>query len=214
MTGHIKHMGNANIRERLLDAGLETLHRRGFNGCGVQEITEHAGVPKGSFYNHFASKEALGAAVLERYWEQRAESVLRLLEETNVGPRERLRRYFSILAANMAKRSYRSGCLIGNLGAELSDQSELVRDSLVTVFAGWTKAIEACIREAQRMGEVRVDCDAAVLASFLIDAWEGAVLRAKVVKSEAPFKEFNEVVFEMLLAPALKPSEESHDTLQ
>ena len=57
-------MAKANVRERLLDAGLETLHRCGFNGCGVQEIAETAGVPKGSFYNHFESKEALGAAVL------------------------------------------------------------------------------------------------------------------------------------------------------
>jgi|SRR6516164_4874142 TetR/AcrR family transcriptional repressor of nem operon len=73
-------MAKINVRERLLDAGLETLHRCGFNGCGVQEIAETAGVPKGSFYNHFESKEALGAAVLERYWEQRGGSMLRLLE--------------------------------------------------------------------------------------------------------------------------------------
>src|SRR6516162_778949 len=100
-------MAKANVRERLLDAGLETLHRRGFNGCGVQEITEAAGVPKGSFYNHFESKEAM--------------------------------------AAKMAKRGYTGGCLIGNLCAELSDQSKLVSDHLAAVFAGWTEAVETCI---------------------------------------------------------------------
>jgi TetR/AcrR family transcriptional repressor of nem operon len=192
-------MAKASVRERLLDAGLETLHRRGFNGCGVQEITENAGVPKGSFYNHFESKEALGAAVVERYWQQRAGSALRLLDEPDVRPRERLCRYFAAMAANMAKRGYTGGCLIGNLGTELSDQSELVRDGLAAVFAGWTEAIEACIREAQRKGEIREDCDAPVLASFLISAWEGAVLRAKVVKNVAPFEEFNEIVFGKLL---------------
>lgn len=198
-TGHIPLMRQANVRERLIDAGLDTLHRRGFNGCGVQEITSNAGVPKGSFYNHFESKEALGAAVVERYWQQRAGSVLRLLEDSDVRPRERLYRYFAAMAANMAKRGYTGGCLIGNLGIELSDQSELVRADLATVFVGWTEAVEACVREGQREGQLRVDCDATVLASFLINAWEGAVLRAKVVKNGAPFEEFNQIVFGKLL---------------
>jgi TetR/AcrR family transcriptional repressor of nem operon len=193
-------MPKANARERLLDAGIETLHRRGFNGCGVQEIVETAGVPKGSFYNHFESKEALGVAVLERYWQQRAGSQLSLLEQPDIRPRERLSRYFATLVAKMAKRSYTGGCLIGNLGSELSDQSELVRDRVARVFAGWVETIEVCIREGQREGDIRADCDAAVLASFLVNAWEGAVLRAKVVKNGGPFEEFNQVVFGKLLA--------------
>ena len=195
-------MAKANVRERLLDAGLETLHRRGFNGCGVQEITEAAGVPKGSFYNHFESKEALGAAVLDRYWQQRADTSLRILDDAKVRSRERLRSYFAAMAAKMAKRGYTGGCLIGNLGAELSDQSKLVSDRLAAVFAGWTEAVETCIRDGQREGEIPADYDASVLASFLINAWEGAVLRAKVEKNGIPFEEFDQVVFEKLLASA------------
>ena len=198
-------MAKGNVRERLLDAGLETLHRRGFNGCGVQEITQAAGVPKGSFYNHFESKEALGAAVLDRYWQQRAAAVLRVLEESDTGPRERLRRYFGAMAANMTKLGYTGGCLIGNLGAELSDQSRLVCNRVAAVFAGWTTAVETCIRDGQRQGEIRADCDATVLASFLINAWEGAVLRAKVEKKGTPFEEFEEIVFEKLLTSSANP---------
>jgi len=198
-------MARANVRERLLDAGVEIFHRCGFNGCGVQEITEAAGVPKGSFYNHFASKEALGAAVLDRYWQQRAGAVVHILEDDEVRPRERLRRHFAAMAASMAKRSYTGGCLIGNLGAELSDHSKLVCERLAAVFAGWTGAVESCIRQAQQEGDIRADCDARVLAAFLINAWEGAVLRAKVDKNAAPFEEFNEVVFGKLLPPASNP---------
>jgi len=103
------------------------------------------------------------------------------------------------------KRGYVGGCLIGNLGAELSDHSELVRDGLNVIFAGWTEAVEACIRDGQRAHEIRADFDAAVLASFLINAWEGAILRAKVAKNGAPFDEFNEVVFRKLLFPPSTP---------
>src|SRR5713101_8636342 len=68
-TGHIVIcMARANVREKLVTAGLDTLYRRGFNGCGVEDITRAAGVPKGSFYNYFESKEALGIEVLERFW--------------------------------------------------------------------------------------------------------------------------------------------------
>jgi TetR/AcrR family transcriptional repressor of nem operon len=188
------------VRERLLDAGLETLPCCGLNGSGVQEIAETAGVPKGTFYNHFESKEALGVAVLERYWEQRGGSMLRLLEERDIGSRERLFRYFAALATNMANRGYTGGCLIGNLGAELSDHSELVRDGIARVFAGWTEALETCIQEGQNLGEISGDYDAKLLASFLINAWEGAILRSKVVKNSAPLEEFNQIVFGKLLA--------------
>ena len=58
------------VRERLLEAGVQTFSKSGFNGCSVQDITDAAGVPKGSFYNHFESKEALGAAALEHYWSE------------------------------------------------------------------------------------------------------------------------------------------------
>jgi len=99
----------------------------------------------------------------------------------------------------MANRGYTGGCLIGNLGAELSDHSELVRDGVARAFAGWTEALETCIQEGQNLGEISGDYDAALLASFLINAWEGAVLRAKVQKNGASFKEFNQIVFGTLL---------------
>ena len=104
----------------------------------------------------------------------------------------------------MGKRAYAGGCLIGNLGAELSDQSELIRVGVEAAFSGWVKALELCIREGQSGGEIRADFDAAVLASFLINAWEGAILRAKVVKNSAPLEEFKQIVFGNLLASTEK----------
>ena len=59
-------MARPNTKEQILDAGMKALLEKGFNGVGVQEITAAAGVPKGSFYHHFARKEALGAEVNDR----------------------------------------------------------------------------------------------------------------------------------------------------
>jgi TetR/AcrR family transcriptional regulator, transcriptional repressor for nem operon len=115
-------MPKPNVREQIVVAGLEILHRRGFNGCGVQDITDAAGVPKGSFYNHFESKEALGVAVLDRYWQICGEQ-LRMLSDEPVPPLDRLRRYFESLAGIIAGQGYTRGCLIGNFSIELADAS-------------------------------------------------------------------------------------------
>jgi TetR/AcrR family transcriptional repressor of nem operon len=192
-------MAKPSVRERILDAAVESVRQRGYNGCGVQDITDAAGVPKGSFYNHFDSKEALGAAVVEQYWLRGACSSLRILSDETLRPIERLRRYFDAMAANMADRDYKCGCLIGNLSAELADQSRLVCDRLSAIYAGWTRSIETCLREAQRAGEIRADRDAATLASFLVNAWEGTVLRAKVDKDGDAHRQFQDIVFGTLL---------------
>ncbi|MBN9563193.1 MAG: TetR family transcriptional regulator C-terminal domain-containing protein [Alphaproteobacteria bacterium] len=192
-------MAKPSVRERLLDAAVEAVRQRGYNGCGVQDITDAAGVPKGSFYNHFDSKEALGAAIVEQYWQRGACSSLCVLSDESLPPIERLRRYFDMLAANMADRDYKCGCLIGNLSAELADQSRLVCDRLSAIYAGWTRSIETCLREAQRAGEIATGRDPAVLAAFLVNAWEGTVLRAKVDKEGTAYRQFQEIVFGVLL---------------
>lgn len=193
-------MSRPNVREKLLEAAVETIQRHGFNGCGVQDITHAAGVPKGSFYNHFESKEALGAEVIERYWEQRASSVLDVLTDATLRPVERLDRYFASIAEKMAARGFASGCLVGNLSAELSDQSTLIAERLSIVFDGWTRAMEACLREGQAAAEVRADLDPAMAARFLVNSLQGAILRARVDKSGTALADLEAIVRTTLLA--------------
>src|ERR1700712_1568403 len=110
-------MPRPNVREQLLDAGLKTLLEKGFNGCGVQEITEAAGVPKGSFYNHFESKEALGAEIVERFGQDGTRRTV--LTDRSIPALDRLRRYFTELNEVFVGLNYTCGCLLGNFSAEL-----------------------------------------------------------------------------------------------
>src|SRR4051794_27714177 len=71
------------MREEIVEAALERFHAHGFNAAGVKDITDTAGVPKGSFYNHFDSKEALALVALERYGESLR---MRMLTDTGVEP--------------------------------------------------------------------------------------------------------------------------------
>src|SRR5438046_10635014 len=113
-------MVRPNVREKIVDAGLKVLIEKGFNGCGVQDITDAAGVPKGSFYNHFESKEALGAEIVERYGKGNTRRAL--LFDTSVPPLERLQRHFESLNARLIDADFRRGCLLGNFSAEVANQ--------------------------------------------------------------------------------------------
>jgi TetR/AcrR family transcriptional repressor of nem operon len=188
-------MPRPSSREKILDAAVKTLYERGFNGCGVQDITDAAGVPKGSFYNHFESKEVMGAEALDRFWQRNGCGLLGILSDESVKPLERLERYFTVASSSLSDGGYRCGCLVGNLSAELADQSRLVRDRLASVFAGWTRPIELCLKEAQQAGEVRTDLDAKMLADFLVNAWQGAVLRSRVDKDGDAFAAFHSIIF-------------------
>jgi TetR/AcrR family transcriptional repressor of nem operon len=119
-------MSKPSLRDNILTAGLEALHSRGFNATSVQDITEAAGVPKGSFYNHFSSKEELGAAVVEQY-SARASKRCAILADASIAPLQRIRLYFEGLIAS-ARYPGTPGCLLGNFSAELSNQSPAIRE--------------------------------------------------------------------------------------
>jgi TetR/AcrR family transcriptional repressor of nem operon len=187
-------MPRPNVREQLIEAGLETLHLHGFNGSGVQDITDAAGVPKGSFYNHFESKEDLALQALERYWQNGA-GRRGVLSDTSLDPVERLRRHFRGLSDLAVRQKFQKGCMIGNFSTELSAQSKEVRDRLAGIYAAWSRAIESCVREAEKAGRVQPRLPAATIATFLLNAWEGAVLRSKVEQDKSPFDQFDRVVF-------------------
>lgn len=186
-------MPKPNVREQLMEAGLRTLHTQGFNGSAVQDITQAAGVPKGSFYNHFESKEALAMAALELFWTNGA-ARRALLSDPSIEPVERLRRHFQKLSTALARINYESGCMIGNFSSEMSSNSEF-RERLAKMYSDWSKALEGCIQEAETAGHLKVKVSPKALAAFLVNAWEGAVLRSKVELNGSAFDDFERVVF-------------------
>jgi TetR/AcrR family transcriptional repressor of nem operon len=183
------------VRDKIVDAAVDRFHALGFSACGVQEIVDKAGVPKGSFYNYFKAKELLALEVIEIYAKG---SKREMLADTKVAPVERLRRHFEFLAARYKGFGYDKGCLLGNLAAETSDNMPLVRKALSQSLARWTDAVGAVIREGQADGSVSPEHDADELARFLINSWEGAVVRMKIVNARQPLDDFFAVIFPMM----------------
>jgi TetR/AcrR family transcriptional regulator, transcriptional repressor for nem operon len=186
------------MRAEIVEAALAQFHERGFSAAAVKDITDRAGVPKGSFYNHFESKEALAIVALERYGVERH---LEDLADTSVKPLDRLRGHFEFLRDEVVEFGYARGCLLGNFGTEITDHSEPIRASVQAGMQQWADLISGALIEAQQAGTVRAGLDPDATARFLLNAWEGTLIQARAEKSSAAFEAFFTVAFGDLLYP-------------
>lgn len=191
-------MAKPNVKEHIVAAGLKLLHSKGFNATSVQDITEAAGVPKGSFYNHFTSKEALGLEVLQRYGEAAA-AHLDVLGDAGLAPKARLKQYFDRLIDANTATDYNYGCMLGNFSGELSSQIPAIREALRLAFDDWAAGLAVVIAEGQRDGSIAAPQPALDLAHFIIDAWQGAVLHAKAAHGRAPLDRYVDMVLNRIL---------------
>jgi TetR/AcrR family transcriptional repressor of nem operon len=194
----------ANVRDRLIESAVEVFHARGFNGCSVQDIVEAARVPKGSFYNHFASKEALGVEVVRAYTalvggyvvEAGAADIL----SGDGSPLARIRAYFEAVIEQNVSCGVRKGCLLGNFATELAPHSTEIAKAVTDALDTWSAAVAQALVQAQESGELSMDADVDALARYLVDGYEGAAARAKLIGDRAPMDEFIRTTFDFLLA--------------
>lgn len=190
---------NPEVRARLMTIGRDVVLDRGFNGCGVQDITTAAGIPKGSFYNYFETKEAFAAEIVEQYWQSIEDRHGPLLYDARVKPINRIARFFHAISDDHRRENFKQGCLIGNLSLELANTSESTRLKLAALLSRWEGALAACLAEAQERRELAAHVDVAELAQILIEAYEGALMRGKVEHSGDACDRFERVVLPRLL---------------
>ena len=177
-------------REALIRAGVALLSEKGYSATGLEEVLRSAGVPKGSFYHYFSSKDVFGAALIEAYATYFVRKLDRWLLDERTAPLQRIRNFVADARDGMARYEFRRGCVVGNLGQEMSALPELFRDRLHGVLLDWQARTERCLREAQAVGEIAADADCAALAAFFWIGWEGAVRRAKLERSPEPLDLF------------------------
>lgn len=165
------------------------MHGRGYHAVGVAEIAEGAEAPKGSFYAQFPTKDEFAVAVVDAFAKD-VFGILVLHLEGEGTPLERLRAYFEARIRHYRKNGCARGCLLGNFGLELGDDSPAVRDAVAEALARYAAHLQKTIAKGQATGEIRSDRSAAFLARQLVRAWEGALLAMRVEKSVTPLREF------------------------
>ena len=193
-----RSLANAHpTKQRLLDAGLAMLLKHGYNDLGIEALLVATGTPKGSFYHHFEDKEDFVLHVIDRYMVNVHAGLDASLGDSSRPPLDRVRGFFEL-----TERSYRTegymGCLLGGLGQELSGISDVFRRRIDECFCVIGDRIAACLEEARQRGDLAADAQPRVMASLLIDCWEGAALRSRLRRSAAPLKAMLDFYFRPL----------------
>ena len=171
------------------------MFHKGYIGSGVRDIVAEASAPQGSFTNHFRSKEVFAQEVLDHYFAHVKGLVAMALDDENLSPRDRLKRYLDIITERLEADDFTRGCLIGDFSLEAAPQSEMLRQRLAAIFVEWRAPFAACIAEAQAGGELDTSFAPEDLAEFLLSSWEGAILRMKVERNAEPLERFKRIAF-------------------
>ncbi|MCW8916584.1 MAG: TetR/AcrR family transcriptional regulator [Magnetovibrio sp.] len=194
-----KEVGGRGVtRECLVRKGIELLTAHGYASTGIDKVLKAVGVPKGSFYHYFSSKDDFGRAVIDGYGAFFAAKLDKWLLDETSAPLQRLRNFVDDAKAGMERYEFRRGCLIGNMGQELGGTHDVFRGQLEAVFLDWQSRIENCLIAAQDAGEISSNADCAELAAYFWIGWEGAILRAKLVRSTRPLDLFTNAFFQGL----------------
>lgn len=172
-------------RQRLLENGLAMLLEQGYNHLGVQALLIRTGVPKGSFYHYFESKEDFAFQVVDRYMEAVHAGLDACLGDASLPPLVRVRRFLELSREKYREEGY-LGCLLGGLGQELSGVNERFRRRIGACLSKVAERFSDCFEMAKERGELPADADARELADLLVDCWEGAALRSRLLREPSP----------------------------
>ena len=183
-------MARTNTREEIIRKGAELIHAQGFKATGLQQVLQTAGIPKGSFYFYFKSKEDFGLEIIDYFNVIISGIFTRYLSDKKIPPLKRMEKLFEYFEAAFQKSGYALGCPIGNLSLELADTNERLRVHLGGVIETLIAQIELCLQEAKRDKSIPASMNVADTARFIFHGFEGAVLHMKVVKSIEPFRSF------------------------
>lgn len=178
----------SDTRALLLETAQGVMARKGFAAVGLNEVLREAGVPKGSFYHYFDSKDAFGEAMMRQYFTEYLDDMDRVLATPERTAAERLLAYFDTWTEKQGAYEGRGKCLAVKLSAEVADVSEAMRQELKAGVAAIVERIERTLAEGAQDGSVRSDLDAGTAATTLYDLWLGASVVGKIDRSTEPLR--------------------------
>jgi TetR/AcrR family transcriptional repressor of nem operon len=187
-------------KDRILADGLKVVLERGYVGASVRDIVDAAGVPQGSFTNHFVSKEAFSLEILDRYFANSRIVISDTLRNDDLPPLKRLRAYIDASIAAIRSHEVKNGCLVGNFAAEASDHSEIIRKRVSGIYTELREATAYCLKAAVKAGELPKNLKVNDVADFIVTGLQGAWLVSKVERDLTFAENFKRTLFSTVLA--------------
>ncbi|SFN78294.1 transcriptional regulator, TetR family [Formivibrio citricus] len=188
----------ADTRALLIRCGVEILTQQGISATVIDDVLKQVKVPKGSFYHYFESKDAFVTAAIEAYAGYFARKLTKHFCNASLSPLARLKAFVDEARDGVERHDFARGCLVGNLGQEVSCISPAMRIRLEEIFADWEQRLADCLREAVAARELAAEADCSLLAHAFWIGWEGAVLRARLSRTTKPMRIFLDLFLQAL----------------
>ncbi|WP_428944782.1 TetR/AcrR family transcriptional regulator [Pantoea sp. FN060301] len=176
------------VREHILSTGQRIMAGKGFSAVGLNEILTDAGVPKGSFYHYFPSKEAFGVAMLKRYFDDYLAELDHTLSQPGITMAQRLMNYWQQWQDSQSFSDCQGKCLAVKLGAEVADLSDSMRLTLKAGTSGIISRLAQALAAGVAEGSLRIEDQPGKVAESLYQLWLGASVMVKIVRNTAPFE--------------------------
>ena len=189
----------SNTKDRIIETGAAIIHRKGFNHTGIQEILTAAEVPKGSFYNYFASKNDFGLAIVDYFSAHFRQIASQTLDDTAISPLNRIYQFLTAFMEHFESRNYAGGCPIGNLAQEMGDLNPEFRTKLKESIDMMIDTHVRVLKAAQHDGKISKSLDIKDTAGFIVAGWHGAIIQMKLTRSLEPLKNHRNFIFDHIL---------------
>lgn len=182
-------------KQHIIRHGLRALYRKGYNATGVKEITDAAGIPKGSFYNYFRSKEDLAVEAMSYFTERELSTMEKIVSDKTVPPLQRIENLYAMKVEHFIDRGeFSFGCFLCNITLEMADVNEAIAKAAAKAFEREYQPIIECLEEALENGELEPGTDITKLSDLIRNAWLGALVIMKATKSADPLRSFQKTL--------------------
>jgi TetR/AcrR family transcriptional repressor of nem operon len=195
------HTEQQSVRQHILATGRDIIVGKGYSAVGLNEILSAAGVPKGSFYHYFKSKELFGKALLEDYVEGYLAELDGMLAAGGTGL-ARLMRYWDSWMAMADGSCAGTKCLVVKLSGEVADMSEAMREVLLQGTNSIVQRLAGCIADGVADGSIRAGTVPPQTALALYDMWLGAALLTKLRREPSALRNAMQATLSMLTPPS------------
>ncbi|WP_461205871.1 TetR/AcrR family transcriptional regulator [Clostridium sp. DL1XJH146] len=186
-------------KENIIKDSIRVMYLKGYNATGVKELADAAGIPKGSFYYYFKTKEEYAMEALNYYINNLGHENFALLSDDKVPALDRIKNFFKAKIKNMENENYRLGCFLGNLSQELGDVNLEVSEETDKFHRETSNKILKCILEAQDISAFKSRIEAIILADTILNSWQGALVRMKSSRDSQPLDQFMYVLENVFL---------------
>ncbi|WDE02183.1 TetR/AcrR family transcriptional regulator [Thalassomonas actiniarum] len=192
-------------REALITAGINQLSIYGYHGTGIKQVLDEVKVPKGSFYNFFASKEAFVAELIKQYSDNLLAQLADYFQHQAkaLTPLGKLKAINHLSMQKFADTEFQTSCLIATISADIDADNRLCQQALNQAVDDCLDVIASLFEQAQQCLEVRRDIPARQLAQLYWSAWQGALLRTRVIKDKQEAQQCMDVLLNTLCGKAL-----------